>query len=110
MGAGDTYAQGATGGAFSTAISGSFTVNAHTITNDEMPLHTHGYVDYSNGVASNWAGALRASCAGGETSRTPNTDAAGGGGGHDHTGNSITLNNLTCTPKYYSLYYIMKVT
>lgn len=108
VGAGDTYAVNATGGAFSTAITGSFTVGSHVITADEFPYHEHNfydhYADYGGGASNIYTSAP----VGNLTYRSTYTGYSGGGGGHDHTGNSITLNNLTCTPKYYSLYYIIK--
>lgn len=108
IGAGDTYAVNATGGAFSTAITGSFTVNSHTITSDELPYHTHSFTDRYARVGVTWGAYFANAAVGDLTYRTTYTGYSGSGGGHDHTGNSITLNNLTCTPKYYSLYYIIK--
>lgn len=108
VGAGDTYAVDATGGAFSTAITGSFTVDSHTITAAEFPYHDHAFTDHYASVGSTSGFYFAYAEVGGLTSRNATTSPSGGGGGHDHTGNSITLNNLTCTPKYYSLYYIIK--
>lgn len=108
IGAGDTYAVDATGGALSTAITGSFTVASHTITADEFPYHDHAFTDNYASVGSTSGFYFAYAEVGGLTYRTGNTGSSGGGGGHDHTGNSITLSNLNCLPKYYSLYYIIK--
>jgi len=110
IGSGGTYAIGNTGGAYSTAISGTVTVAAHAITAAEMPLHTHNYYDGVNSIGSSGpngsAGAAYPTPVH-YSSRT--TSPTGSSAGHTHAGNSITLNNLTCTPYYYALYYIMKV-
>ena len=83
VGAGSTYAVGATGGSTST--------DAHTLTIAEMPSHTHtGQL----GGGPRADGDNQKEVGSGTT-----TGATGGGGSHTHTG---TL------PPYYSLAYIMK--
>jgi len=86
IGAGDTYAVGATGGEAT-----------HTLTTDEMPSHSHSLDsdtgDYGGGVAGSMA-------FGDSSPSNPNYTGmigdTGGGGAH---------NNL---PPYHSLAYIMK--
>jgi len=109
IGAGGSYDAGDTQGAFSTPISGSVSVGLHTLTGDEMPLHTHGYVDRSDNLSSTISGASTPAGVGGETSTNRTTASAGGGQGHGHPGSSIVLNNLNCVPPWYALYLIKKV-
>ncbi|MDD3096013.1 MAG: hypothetical protein PHD63_07215 [Candidatus Marinimicrobia bacterium] len=79
VGAGTTYAKGATGGAAT-----------HTLTTNEMPAHTHSITIAGGDGFLNW-GAKR-----GEYESTSGTNSTGGGAAH---------NNL---PPYHALYYIMK--
>ena len=85
IGAGSTYAVGATGG--------STTTGSHTLTIAQMPAHTH---TYSRNSTTSEGGDNAANSA---LFATVNTGSTGGGGGHTHTG---TL------PPYYALAYIMK--
>jgi len=109
VGAGGSYDPGDTQGAFSTPITGSVSVDSHTLTNDEIPLHTHGYVDRSDNLGSTITGATLTAGVGGETSTNRTTASAGGGQGHGHPGSSVSLNNLDCAPPWYALYLIKKV-
>jgi microcystin-dependent protein len=110
IGAGTTYAIGASGGAFSTTISGSVTVGSHIVSASEMPLHTHTYNDISNGAAGGYrttGGAY--GTGGGDAYYNRTTGATGSAGAHGHVGSTITMNNINATPPWHSLYYIMKV-
>ena len=82
VGAGSTYAVGATGGEAT-----------HKLTIQEMPIHTHNIParqDAAHSGAISWNGATT------QTLKNTLTDATGGGQAH---------NNL---PPYYALCYIMK--
>jgi microcystin-dependent protein len=113
IGAGSTYAIGATGGAFSTAISGTITIGGHAVIAAEMPIHTHSYTDQSDSAASLYKYYAGSGRAGSETYQSLNTGYAGytdaATGKHDHPGSTITFDPLDCTPPYRALYYIMKV-
>jgi hypothetical protein len=109
VGAGSTFAQNTTGGAFATAISGGVTVGSHAITAAEMPIHTHIYTDYYSYNASVYLYPYKLSATGSQTYANRSTENAGSGGGHGHAGSTIALNNLTCAVPYYALYYIFKV-
>lgn len=110
VGAGSTYAVGDTGGNTSTSVTASFTVLSHTITADEMPIHTHPWMDNTNAYGICYTPISGVSCAvGTATSASRTTSNTGGGMGHTHTGNSITFDDIAYEPYYYSLYYIMKV-
>lgn len=108
IGAGDTYAVGATGGADTHDHGGD--TGDHVLTEAEMPSHSHG-----NGVADDNAGSimvygLKASPLGGNvdngagTNSTQGiTETVGSDTAHSHT--IASANNL---PPYYALCYIMK--
>ena len=85
VGAGGSYAVGATGG--------STTSGAHTLTIAQMPAHTHSYTHKVGGPN----GDDNAHQIGVLTAAT--TGSTGGGGSHTHA-NSL--------PPYYALAYIMK--
>ena len=110
VGAGTTYSVGDTGGATSTSVTASFSVTAHTITADEMPIHSHTWQDHTNGlIGLCYSPVPTAGPLGTALTMNRNTGYAGGGLGHIHIGNTITFNNVAYEPYYYSLYYIMKV-
>lgn len=114
IGAGGTYAVGATGG---TATHGHGGATAqHVLTEAEMPSHRHHNVTAASGIGP-LTGAnsiFEASTGGGDseysldgTAGEPTigrTSAVGGGGGHDH--GIAAANHL---PPYYALAFIMKV-
>lgn len=110
VGAGSTYSVGDTGGNTSTSVTASFTVLSHTITADEMPLHTHPWLDHTNAYGICYNPISGVTCAvGSATGASRTTGNTGEGMGHTHTGNSITFDDIAYEPYYYSLYYIMKV-
>jgi hypothetical protein len=121
IGAGSTYAVGATGGATSstTDLQGS---HSHTITGNvgttvlditQIPAHTHtigkddgGFNDNPSNVVS---GTDRAQV------RTATTSSAGGGGGHLHSVGSLAndtysghQHSVSTVPPYYALCFIKK--
>lgn len=138
VGAGSTYAVGATGGAASTTSGAGGDHNhggstgAYTLTTADIPAHTHtgttasggahthtlpnSYIAASGGGVSFGAGGLYATYAnsttdsGGAHTHTFTTDAAGGGGGHSHSISSSGTHTHTVAtlPPYYALAYIMK--
>lgn len=115
VGAGSTYAVGATGG----ATTGTPTINSYTLTTSDIPSHSHaagtlavtGTVPtYTNtqistphlSVCGNVnAGVSTVAVTMGAMSGS--TATAGTGGSHTHTANSMNI-----LPPYYSLCYIMK--
>jgi hypothetical protein len=113
VGAGSTYAVGSTGGAFSTAISGTLTIGGHAVTADEMPIHAHAYTDASDSAALMYMYGSGTGCAGSETYQslytgyTGYTDASTGK--HDHPGSTITFDPIICEPPWRAMYYIQKV-
>lgn len=109
VGAGGTYSVGDTGGNTSTSVTASFTVLSHTITADEMPLHTHPWTDNTNTYGICYFPSWKSGPVNNSTSASRTTSDAGSGMGHTHTGNSITFDDISYEPYYYSLYYIMKI-
>ena len=109
VGAGDTYALGATGGNTSTSVTESFTVLSHTITADEMPIHTHPWKDYYNYYGISYSTYMETGPVNAYAATDRTTGDTGAGQGHTHTGNTITFNDISYEPYYYSLYYIQKV-
>lgn len=128
IGAGDTYAPGATGGSLTSASSGGHThteaaagshnhtgVSGSTVlTTDQIPAHTHTY-----GLASGDFGTVGVGTDGYSTLTTTASGSTGGGlghthtigtdGNHAHTINSVGDHTHTVTPPYYALAYIMKL-
>lgn len=137
VGAGDTYAPLATGG--SNTVSGTATIEmggthghdlvieGHALTVAEMPAHKHG-----NGVADAGGlffnhGTLPANPTMGENPQNSSnpgtiegyTTTDGEGESHTHTGSAasdsgahshdITLDEMTVTPPYFALCFIMKI-
>jgi hypothetical protein len=98
VGAGDTYAVGATGGAATDTP--AITVDGHTLTESEMPAHTHDVASTNHSYLNYGGSGSMAS-----TAATKTTTSTGGGGSHAHTASSAAVNTL---PPYYALAYIMK--
>jgi len=104
--AGGTYAVGATGGATSYTPTGSMTISGHAITVDELPSHTHTYLDKSQNPAgcSSYLGTAYAAIITGTTTMREQTS---GNETHTHSA-TITFNSIDLMPPYYAIYYIMK--
>jgi len=113
IGAGNTYAVGATGGAASVATTaqGSHshggTTGSHALTEAQLPPHTHtngsyalGYKADGNPVGAGWA-----------MDGTPQvTGATGSGAGHTHTISTEGAHQhvVDVLPPYYALAFIQK--
>lgn len=87
---GDTYDNGATGGAASKSYTPAGTVGSHVLTIEEMPKHSHSYEDHEissttgTGEIDIWA----------TISATAETGEEGGNQGHSHsfTGTAASIN------------------
>lgn len=98
VGAGDSYAPGATGGALThTHV---VTVADHTLTIAQIPAHSHSYVRPNNTVYLD-GGGFALSVAG----SVVETALAGGGQPHKHNASLDTVGHL---PPYFALAYIIK--
>lgn len=112
VGAGGSYAVGATGGpgGWNSTITpeGSVTVGSHVLTTSEIPSHTHTYpydyyyvnIKHDNSTQTHFHTV--------STKSTNILEQEVGGGSHGHSGSSIALNAIDPRPAYYALYYIMK--
>lgn len=97
-GASDSEPAGSTGGSETHSHSLSGTVGETTLTEAQMPSHTH---TFGIGTYGSWAEAK------GNTSSKQRTDATGGSQAHTHTleGTSDEVANI---PPYYALSFIMR--
>ena len=98
MGVSDAYKAGSTGGSANHSHSLSGTVGATTLTEAQMPSHTHTF-----GIGTYGSSAE----AKGNTSSKQRTDATGGSQAHTHAleGASDEVSNI---PPYYALSFIMR--
>lgn len=95
--AGGTRDVGDIGGSQDTTLT---TTEGHTLTESEMPSHTHTLTLFADGV-----GSLGYEAAG-TGSFSPTTSATGGDAPHSHNIAAVTDGNM---PKYYALAYIIKL-
>lgn len=136
VGAGSTYAVGATGGSTASSSAGGHThtesaAGGHdhtgasggtTLTTAQIPAHTHSWSGTSTSEDNNYtAGAtkyLKEASTANNASFTETTTSVGSGeshnhtitaeGNHTHTINAVGDHTHTVTPPYYALAYIMK--
>ena len=116
IGAGGSYAVGDTAGpaTYNGTITptGSVTVGDHQLSTAELPIHSHGYTEYSRLFSNAYAAGSSANLPAlydTVSSHLVTTDAmTSGDGTHGHTGSTISFNAVDPRPKYYSLYYIIK--
>lgn len=113
VGAGGTYAKGATGGADSvTPTVASFTSPDHTLTEAELPGHYHGYTDtYNPNTRSggNVYGGSYFSLTDAADTTTSTNGQTGSPSPHNHPSCSVTLNAIDKRPPYMALCSIMKL-
>jgi microcystin-dependent protein len=108
VGAGGSYSVGASGGYNAWTQDYAVTVAAHTITEAELPSHTHSFTDNSSPTDTGGGGGDNYSTMSVMTSSSGTTASAGSGGSHGHTGSTSTLNWTENKPPCVSLKYIMK--
>lgn len=105
VGAGGTYANGSTGG--SKNITPTGTVQNTTLTQAQMPTHTHvvkGMSDGDMGYGGSWYVTPHSHVGGGTVDIA--TQSAGSSGSHAH---GLAMNSIDVTPLYYAMAYIMYV-
>lgn len=115
VGAGTTYALGATGGSDTTSSSGAHThattSGPHALTEAEMPAHTHRVAGDGQNAAFDSTGVERpVDYPGGQGSVV--TSSTGGSAAHSHpdgTTDSQGAHTHTILPPYKALYFIMFV-
>ena len=113
IGAGGSYAVGATGGSTTFTAAGALSIANHTVTEAEMGTHRHPYTDYY-GATDPRGYASGSFLVGPAISRSDGlyTGFAGGGQGHGHSaeeGSAMTGNAVSCMPPFYGLCYIQKI-
>lgn len=108
LGAGNSYAVGASGGSNTTAETYNLTIASHAITATEIPSHRHSVSEScpnNSGIAAggDYMQASSRLAYSGQTSA-----ATGGGLGHGHTGSTVLTATFDNKPPCVALRYIMK--
>jgi hypothetical protein len=114
IGAGGSFAVGATGGPgdWNAMITpaGTVVVGNHILTIDEIPSHTHDYVEAGSCLQQTVSTSGETYYGARQSRQTTINEQTVGNGAHNHTtGSSATFNPIDPRPAYYALYYIMKV-
>ena len=100
LGASDEHTAGSTGGSETHSHSISGTVGATTLTEAQMPSHTHTF-----GIGTYGSSAE----AKGNTSSKQRTDATGGSQAHTHSLSGVSSEAAGSLPPYYSGHYVIRV-
>ena len=100
MGASDEHEAGSTGGSETHSHSISGTVGATTLTEAQMPSHTHTF-----GIGTYGSSAE----AKGNTSSKQRTDATGGSQAHTHSLSGVSSEAAGSLPPYYAGHYVIRV-
>lgn len=108
IGAGNTYNTGQTGGYNLWSQNYDITVNAHTLTEAELPVHNHSWTDNYDSNNSGRGGGDALSTASARTNGGGTTSSAGSGGSHGHENSYATINWTENKPPCVALRYIMK--
>ena len=100
LGASDEHEAGSTGGSETHTHSISGTVGATTLTEAQMPSHTHTF-----GIGTYGSSAE----AKGNTSSKQRTDATGGSQAHTHSLSGVSSEAAGSLPPYYAGHYVIRV-
>ena len=100
LGASDEHTAGSTGGSETHSHSISGTVGATTLTEAQMPSHTHTF-----GIGTYGSSAE----AKGNTSSKQRTDATGGSQAHTHSLSGVSSEAAGSLPPYYAGHYVIRV-
>lgn len=105
---GPNHTRGSTGGAATCTPSvTSATINNTTLTVNQIPAHTHTYIDRYNSSSSG-SSSGESGAGGSTTTLNRTTGSTGGGQGHNHSV-TVACNEYNNLPAYYKLAYIMKL-
>lgn len=111
VGAGNTYTYGNTGGSNTFKATGTITVDAHVLTESELPEHSHTYTEkarvnydwlFQDGFVEQYSQDINSNIT---------TSSAGSGSGHTHStgeGTKMDGNNVNGMPFFYALAFIQK--
>lgn len=104
VGAGNAYSPGSTGGVETITPAGTVIIGTHALTINEIPAHTHSYIDTYNVVNGNYNGI------GSHRFQNPNTpmEYSGSGQAHGHSGSTLTGTPYEKSGSYIKLPYIKK--
>lgn len=111
-GGGQPYSPGDTGGAATVTSTASITIAGHTLTEYEIPKHTHGTVldRYADGAVETIDNVgSTPSVTNNITTENKNTGSTGGGQSHNHNAAWTGTSNQNKLPPYFALCYIMRV-
>ena len=108
IGAGGSLSVGASGGYNSWTQDYNITVAAHTLTEAQLPSHTHTFLDWSSPSLTGGGGGSAYAGMSVQTTSSGTTAATGGGGSHGHASSYATINWTENKPPCVSLKYIMK--
>jgi hypothetical protein len=112
VGAGSVRSQGSIGGSNEVTTTATVTIAGHALTRNEVPLHTHSYVDryeggvsyvqlYPSGGTQKWVSA--------PSDHPTYTEDTGSGAAHIHPGTYEGTPNQAKMPQYYALLFIMRL-
>jgi len=114
IGAGGSYAQGSNGGSKNVIPTCTFTSGAHTLTDAELPSHTHSYYDKKNNTGS-VGGPYSSMYTISDVSRTTDYTCSssetysGSRTAHSHENSYLTITQLDIRPPYVAKLFIMKL-
>jgi hypothetical protein len=109
VGAGSAYNPGSTGGSLTFTVSGSISIEGHSLTIGEIPSHSHIFTDH---YASTNGGAAGGTAYRGSTTTSRYTGMTGGDTAHGHSageGTAFTPGAVSALPYFYTLAFIQKI-
>jgi microcystin-dependent protein len=114
IGAGGSYPRGTTGGSKNVTPTCTFTSAGHTLTDAELPAHTHSYTDRKNNTGSVY-GPYYSLTTVSDISRTSYYTCSstqtytGSRIAHSHENSSLSITQLDIRPPYVAKLFIMKL-
>jgi hypothetical protein len=108
IGAGSTYAVGASGGSATRSDSDTITVASHVLTTSECPEHSHTLTDYYADTIKHTEVLYYGQYIYKQATLTGTLATTGGGLGHGHTSSACVKSSVENKPPSVALYYIQK--
>lgn len=114
VGAGGSYSQGTTGGGSTTTPTCTFTAQAITLTDAQLPSHTHSYMDRTPNTARTtgpYSSLGTVTSTNRSTYYTCNASETYSGSrqAHGHENSSLSIDQINYTPPYMAKLFIMKL-